>query len=240
MKFILDIRRCPSPADRAFVQSIPFETEDPNTSVAAALVRINGDPACRDLQGKPVGQIRWDCSCLQKKCGACAMRINGRPGLACDARLGEQAVRGRILLEPLRKFPLVADLIVDRQIMMDNLNALGAWLEQEARLPERQADLAYDASRCLQCGCCLEICPNFYIDGSFAGMAGAVPAARLLTETAGGGRTALAGAYRARVYEGCGKSLSCRNICPAGIDIDALLANSAAAAVWKRLFGRSG
>ena len=41
-------------------------------------------------------------------------------------------------------------------------------------------------------------------------------------------------AYRLHVYECCGKSLSCRNICPAGLDIDEILLNSNAIAVWKR------
>ena len=42
--------------------------------------------------------------------------------------------------------------------------------------------------------------------------------------------------YRKYVYGGCGKSLSCHDICPAGIDVEQKLANSNAVAVWKRFF----
>jgi succinate dehydrogenase / fumarate reductase iron-sulfur subunit len=40
--------------------------------------------------------------------------------------------------------------------------------------------------------------------------------------------------YKERFYEGCGKSLSCHDICPAGIEVDELTARSNAVAVWNR------
>ena len=47
---------------------------------------------------------------------------------------------------------------------------------------------------------------------------------------------ALVAAYKKHIYEGCGKSLACRNICPANIDMDRLLVNSNAITLWKHLF----
>ena len=94
--------------------------------------------------------------------------------------------------------------------------------------------MGYEASRCLQCGCCLEVCPNFDPEGTFFGMAAAVPVTRLLAELPASQREELSRLYREHVFEGCGKSLACRNVCPAGIDIDRMLVNSNAAAVWKR------
>ena len=44
--------------------------------------------------------------------------------------------------------------------------------------------------------------------------------------------------YQKHVYGGCGKSLACRNICPAGIDIERLLVNSNAVSLWRTLLGR--
>ncbi|MDR2795780.1 MAG: fumarate reductase iron-sulfur subunit, partial [Spirochaetaceae bacterium] len=35
--------------------------------------------------------MNWECSCLQKKCGACAMLINNTPALACDTKLHNDA-----------------------------------------------------------------------------------------------------------------------------------------------------
>lgn len=236
MNVSLDILRMDREKRIPYHQIIPFETEDERETVATALTAINADPDVSENTGKPVEPIVWECSCLQKKCGACAMRINGRPALACDAKLrdltdGKNAV---ITLEPLRKFPVVADLMVDRSIMYENLKQIGVWLRDEANLTQEKYDLAYEGSRCLQCGCCLEICPNFYAGGTFAGTAGFVPTVRLISELTGKERREVKRAYRRYIYNGCGKSLACRDICPAGIDIEHLLVNSNAIAVWKK------
>jgi succinate dehydrogenase / fumarate reductase iron-sulfur subunit len=215
-----------------YLQSVLFEYSDPKTTVAAALTEINADPECKDIEGKPIGKIKWECSCLQKKCGACAMEIGGRPSLACDSVLSSLGERVRI--EPLRKFPVIEDLTVDRSAVFDRLRDMQVWLDGQAQNDETTTASAYEASRCLQCGCCLEVCPNFCVDDTFVGMAAAVPASRLIAQTDRKQSKELYDLYRKRVYEGCGKSLACRNICPAGIDIDGLLVSSNAAAVWKR------
>ena len=221
----IDILRRKSAADEPYWQSFAYEPEEGET-VATALTRLNERP---ELRQDP---IRWECSCLQRKCGACAMVVNGRPGLACDTRLSgyKKAVR----LEPLRKFPVVADLLVDRSALYDNLRTMRLWFGDEALPSQRASEVGYEASRCLQCGWCLEVCPNFDPDGAFFGMAAGVPATRLLAELPASGREELSRLYREHVYEGCGKSLACRNICPADIDIGEMLVNSNAAAVWKR------
>ena len=214
-------------------QCFSYEPEGAAETVATALTRLNEREPLRDEAGREVPPIRWDCSCLQKKCGACAMVVNGRPRLACDALLTEYP-RG-LRLEPLRKFPVVADLIVDRGILFENLEQLRLWLEAEPLQTDAITETAYEASRCLQCGCGLEVCPNFCPGGNFAGMAAAVPMTRLLAELPLSERGELSSLYRRRVYEGCGKSLACRDICPAGIDIERMLVNSNALAVWRRL-----
>ena len=191
-----------------------------------------GHTVLTDTDGKKCDKIVWECSCLQKKCGACAMVINGRPQLACGAVLAEQKT-DVITVEPLRKFPVIADLMVDRDKMMDNLRTLQLWLNGDAQAAVKKNDLLYEASGCLQCGCCLEVCPNFCTEGDFYGMAALVPASRLLEEMSREESRALRKNYSKNIYNGCGKSLACRNICPAGLDIDALMVNSNAALLWK-------
>ncbi len=237
------LRRKPGAAE-SFWQTFDYEPESSAETVATALTRLNARPDLRDVNGAPAKPVRWECSCLQKKCGACAMVIDGIPALACSTRLMPEPAgpaplrklfpkKNKIRLEPLRKFPVIEDLAVDRSVLYENLRELMIWLEQALEMHEAGTQLAYEASRCLQCGCCLEVCPNFLPGGSFAGMAAAVPMTRLLAEAEKSGE--LARIYQERFYSGCGKSLACRNICPAGIDIDRLLVNSNAIAVWKRL-----
>lgn len=216
-----------------YMQNIIYEIEDDNATVATALTLMNEEKELKDIDGNPVLPIVWECSCLQKKCGACAMVINGSPALACSVRLRELK-KPEVTLKPLMKFPVVEDLMVDRSILFKNLAAMRIWLEDEARTEPVDSDMAYEGSRCLQCGCCLEVCPNFYPEGSFFGMASFVPTARLISEMKKEQREKIYSEYRKHVYEGCGKSLACRNICPAGIDIEGLLVRSNAMAIWKR------
>ena len=231
---ILKIKRRLSPDSEPYWQNFFYESQSSADTVATALNWLNEQPALQDTEGKAAEAIRWECSCLQKKCGACAMVINGRPGLACDARLAEY--KEEVVLEPLRKFPVVCDLVVDRSAMQESLKTLQLWFSRG----EHEAQPAgYEASLCLQCGCCLEVCPNWSLENSFAGMAAAVPMTRVLTAMDKEERKEIGELYRSHVFEGCGKSLACRNICPAGIDIDRMLVNSNAAAVWKRVFHKT-
>ena len=232
MRYTVDIHRYSPEIGVKYIQSFYYDTDEPSESVATLLTELNRRPELTDITGAPAEPVMWQCSCLQQKCGACAMVINGRPALACKKRLSECGEH--IELSPLQKFPAVSDLMADRSIMCENLKALKLWFEDAVSPDESSVQLDHDASLCLQCGCCLEICPNWSDDGTFTGMAGAVPAARILNELPDSQKKELSGLYRRKLYEGCGKSLACRDICPAGIDTDRLLVNSNAAAVWKR------
>lgn len=244
MKAEIKILRRKSAFSDNYWQGIPFETTDENATVAYALNQMNRTKGLTDTEGREVElPIRWECSCLQKKCGACAMVINGRPRLACDTELREFGKKrkgnsgdqmGEIRLEPLHKFPVVADLIVDRSILFENLRIMQTWVNGSGKVAEKRSDQAYEASRCLQCGCCLEICPNFYPGGEFFGAAAFVPAARLLSTLSVEEQWAIREQYEAHVYAGCGKSLACRDVCPAGIDVDHLLSSSNGIAVWRQ------
>ena len=128
MKYIISVLRRERGSAESFWQDFEYEAAPADTA-AAALTAINERPELKDASGQSARPIEWECSCLQKKCGACAMVIDGRPGLACDARLSEHGER--IRLEPLRKFPVVCRDICPRKIdtekLLVNANALAIW-----------------------------------------------------------------------------------------------------------------
>ena len=74
---------------------------------------------------------------MQALCGGCAMVINGVPALACNTFADE--VKGEeLVLAPLSKFPVVADLIVDRSVIYENLTHAKAYLDTLAANDKRQ------------------------------------------------------------------------------------------------------
>lgn len=230
MKKTLKILRRKSPEEKPYFESFTYESSDEGATVATALMEISRR-----------SDLVWEHSCLQKKCGACAMIIDGKPVLACDTRLSE--CKGEtVVVEPLRKFPVVKDLLVDRSAVAERMNALKVYpvsIKEPAKDPsakqirrgERDDETAFEASRCIQCGLCLEVCPNYYREGAFSGMAAMAPLARLLAKDENKQNRET---YRKAVYEGCGKSLACRDVCPAGIDMDKLLSRSNREAVFRR------
>ncbi len=238
MKIKLDILRLENSESEPYRQCVVFETDDENATVATALTEINNKGNYKDENGKTVAPIHWECSCLQKKCGACAMVINNKPQLACNARLKLYEKKGIVTVEPLKKFPVIADLAADRSIIFENLKTMKIWLESQTKVDECVSESVYDASRCLQCGCCLEVCPNFYVGSDFFGMSGTVSASKIISSAGGEQKKEIAAAYKKHSYNGCGKSLACRDVCPAGIDVERLLVNSNAAAVWGRKIGK--
>ncbi len=229
---ILRVRRQADPSSEPYWEDFIYETEYLSATVAGALLELTEERRLQNSsQRLPYRPVVWEHSCFQKKCGACAMVIDGKPRLACDTKLIE--CKGEtVTLEPLRKFRVIEDLRVDRSSMMDRLKTLSVWLENDAKTSGEKT--AFEASKCLQCGLCLEVCPNFYPEGKFGGMAAMAPLARLIAKSADGQRKDIRKAYRKGVYSGCGKSLACRDICPAGIEIEDLLIKSTAAAVWNR------
>ena len=213
----LRILRQMSKDDEPYWQEFRYETDDGSATVATALMTL---------------PVTWEHSCLQKKCGACAMVINKVPRLACDTKLAD--LKGdTVIIEPLKKFPVIEDLLTDRRNMMDRLEELKVWFADGADV-SRGREMAFEASKCLQCGLCLEVCPNFHAEGKFGGMAAMAPLARLIAKMPDPQRKELGKNYKSAVYDGCGKSLACRYTCPAGIDIEGLLVRSNAAAIWKR------
>lgn len=233
MTYRLKIRRFDGV--RSFWQTFKLECGG-DLTVARALELLNERTCLTDETGGAAAPVAWDCACLEKKCGACAMVIGGKPRLACAVRLADAAdASGRVTLEPLKKFPCIRDLQTDRGRLTDTLTEMELWLEQAAETRRETWQLHYRAASCLLCGLCLEVCPQFGGTGAFAGAASALAAFDVYDHTPPGPhRDGVGRQYRRRFYDGCAKSLACQEVCPAKIPIERLLVKTTAAAVWKR------
>lgn len=189
---------------------------DRNTTVSALLDALNYTDDLFDTEGKPARRIRWECSCQQKMCGACAMVINGVPALACETFLngfpGDE-----LTLEPLSKFPVVSDLIVDRGIISENLRNAEVYLGEYRAIRPKDYPQLYSTARCLKCGLCLEVCPNYHRGENFFG-ANFANESYLMSEQTADRAAELKKSYAEHFAKGCSKALACVKVCPMEID----------------------
>jgi succinate dehydrogenase / fumarate reductase iron-sulfur subunit len=153
---------------------------------------------------------------MQAVCGGCAMIINGVPALAC-ATFADEVKGEELVLEPLSKFPVVADLIVDRSIIYENLIRVNAYLESYAAGNARHHSQQYSVAKCLKCGLCLEVCPNYRPDGNFFGAVLANESYLLASQSAER-NPKIVQEYKTHFGAGCSKALSCQSVCPMKIE----------------------
>ena len=212
---IVKIKRQKTPDSAPYWQS--FHYDGPmHVPVSAVLDSLNYTDDLFDIEGKPADRIRWECSCMQAMCGGCAMIINGVPALAC-ATFADEAKDGELQLEPLSKFPVVADLIVDRSIIYENLIKAKTYLDDLAVSDNRQHNQQYSVAKCLKCGLCLEVCPNYHPGGDFFGAVFANDS-YLIASQSKDKKAPVIKEYKKHFGAGCSKALSCQTVCPMKIE----------------------
>lgn len=211
---------------------IPYK---PNMNVVSVLMEVRKNPV--NASGKTVDPVVWECNCLEEVCGACSMLVNGVPRQSCSAlidKIYEQKGTGAIILEPLTKFPVIRDLMIDRQKMFDNLKRVKAWVPVDGsfaigrgpRMNPTDNEMAYHISRCMTCGCCTEACPNFNHKSKFIGpyavaqvrMFNAHPIGKMHKDMR------LKGLIEKGGIQECGNSQNCKEVCPKSINLTEHLA----------------
>lgn len=218
----------------------------PQMNVHSALEQIRRDP--RTIDGREVAPVVWEAACLEEVCGSCTMIINGRVRQACSALVDRLAPNGEpITIEPMSKFPLVRDLVVDRSRMFEHLKQVRAWIELDGthelgpgpRESQEAQQKRYPLSRCMTCGCCVEACPQFNDSSKFIGPA-AINQVRLFNLHPSGAMHASA-RLEAVMGEGgvqdCGKAQNCVEVCPKEIPLVESIAVVARATTKRLLFG---
>ncbi|MEM9825773.1 MAG: succinate dehydrogenase iron-sulfur subunit [Planctomycetota bacterium] len=165
---LVRVRRQDGPGQDGYWQLHRIKYE-PEMNVISVLQRIAAQAT--DVDGNRVAPVAWDCGCLEEVCGSCTMVINGRVRQSCSALVDRLLADepDEIVLEPMSKFPVVRDLVVDRARLFDSLKRVKAWVPVDSYYNmgpgERQLrgtqEQNYPLSQCMSCGCCLEACPQF-------------------------------------------------------------------------------
>ncbi len=171
---ILRIKRQAGPHERPYWEDfeVPYRER---LNVIACLQAVQRNPVNR--LGKRTSAPVWDQSCLEEVCGACTMIINGVVRQACSALIDE--LTQPIVLEPMTKFPVIKDLVVDRSRIFADLLKAKAWINLDGthdigtgpKYSQEVQQLRYQFARCMSCGCCLEVCPQYGQERAFLGAA---------------------------------------------------------------------
>lgn len=166
--FEVRVLRQDGPGQQSYWERHRVEYE-PDMNVISVLQRIAAKAKTVDNQS--VAPVAWDCNCLEEVCGACTMVINGRVRQSCSALVDKLLADnpGEIELQPMTKFPVVRDLVVDRSRLFRGLQKVKAWIPVEGyydmgpgpRQSQEQQETAYPLSECMSCGCCLDACPQY-------------------------------------------------------------------------------
>jgi len=198
----------------------------PQHNVVSALMYLREHPV--NIHGERRPPVVWESNCMEEVCGSCTMIINGKVRQACAALIDD--LEQPIVLEPLTKFPVVRDLLVDRQKMFDALMRVKAWVPLDGtqdihqpgpRISPVEQALRYVFSRCMTCGCCMEVCPQYHDKSEFIGPAPLGQVVLHNTHPTGG----YFKAERLRAIMGpggitdCGNAQNCVKVCPKDIPL---------------------
>jgi fumarate reductase iron-sulfur subunit len=109
--------------------------------------------------------VSFDMNCSGGYCGRCAMMMNGEPVLACLTPLPED---GEYTFEPLKGYPVIRDLVVDRSALQKRIAEVSKrvhiepFTEDDAVPPDFSAEdnaIVASIDRCIHCGLCNAACP---------------------------------------------------------------------------------
>ncbi len=211
------------------------DVEMPGTqSVLDAILKIKDDTD---------GSIGIRCSCQQAICGSCGVRINGKPGLACNTHLQEAVKRAYgtgwnppeegqentiISVEPMGNMPVLRDLIVDMDdVHWKKVRRVTPWLINKEPVPEREYIVPHEnmvdvtqTMACIQCGACVSDCLAMEVDPLFVGPAALAKAYRFVGDPRDAEhfeRLKDLSEDEHGIYD-CTHCFNCIDACPKGVD----------------------
>jgi fumarate reductase iron-sulfur subunit len=180
------------------------------------------------------GSLAYRWSCRMGVCGSCGMMVNGEPRLTCSTFLRDFD-SGPIVVEPLRYFPVIRDLVVDMTDFMEKLKSVKPWIigeeppidEGEHLQTPDQLERYKQFSMCINCMLCFSACPVYGQDPEFLGPAVIALAHRYNLDSRDRGR-----GVRAKILEldtgiwDCTFVGECSVVCPKDVDPAAAIQRS--------------
>lgn len=140
------------------------------------LIHEGIDPVAVEKGCQSSGPVSFDHDCREGICGACSLYINGRAHgpddevTTCQLHMRKFKDGDTITIEPWRSngFPVIKDLVVDRQAFDKILQAGGFVSVGTGGVPDgnaipishEKAEESMDGAACIGCGACVATCKN--------------------------------------------------------------------------------
>lgn len=189
------------------------------------------------------GSLTFRRSCAHGICGSCAMKINGKNGLACQTLI--KNMPQRITIEPLASYPVIKDLVVDMtQFFMKNEEILPYLINTEPPPERERLQSSHEHQKilqsitCIMCGSCTSSCPTYWADKEYLGPAALLKSYRFIFDSRDRAFDERLGRIiQAQGLWRCHSIYNCVEACPKEIDITRHITEMKRLAV-KRLFSR--
>jgi len=135
---------------------------DYTTEISSGMVVLDAVHSIQQTQANDIA-VRWNCKA--GKCGSCSAEINGKPRLMCMTRLNTLDLAQPVMIEPMKAFPHVKDLVTDvswnYRVKMKIAPfkprkpdaADGSWRAQQA-----DVDRPQEFRKCIECFLCQDVC----------------------------------------------------------------------------------
>jgi len=114
-------------------------------------------------ESAPTLACRWNCKA--GKCGSCSAEINGKPRLLCMTRLDQLDMNMPVIIEPMKSFPHVKDLVTD---VSWNFRVKKSIKKFKPRKPDfeddtwkmfqEDVDRVQEFRKCIECFLCQDVC----------------------------------------------------------------------------------
>ncbi|WP_457569679.1 succinate dehydrogenase/fumarate reductase iron-sulfur subunit [Desulfurobacterium sp.] len=131
--------------------------------------------------------------CRSGICGSCAVNINGKPYLACKTpveKIIEEFASSVIIIEPLSRFKVIKDLVVDTEGKKETIKRFNLWLEEKE--PPRDSEFLVEPDEvrqyeketdCILCLTCCSVCEALKENVPFSGPFAFVRTYRFLADS---------------------------------------------------------
>jgi succinate dehydrogenase / fumarate reductase iron-sulfur subunit len=136
--------------------------QDYTTAIDEGMVVLD---AIHQIQAESAPDLACRWNCKAGKCGSCSAEINGMPKLLCMTRLDQLNLDMPVIVEPMKAFPLIKDLVTDVSWNFRVKKKIKPFTPRKPdapdgtwRMDQADVDRVQEFRKCIECFLCQDVC----------------------------------------------------------------------------------